>query len=384
MPEGLQFSINRTRDDYVRAYRFFCSRSRVIRIAWLLLAAFPIYRGLALINDLANGEVSEWSQAQGTVSFVTFILFLYLFNFFLFPLFVARSVPKKGVEWNVLITANGIVESSSTESIQAPWEMFTAAVETKNDFVLIRGKVGFRYYPKRMLNSRIISQFREIVRKNIPKSKFRTSGANSDESPIVREATGLESRFPDESSAHLASEADSPEGLIFELTLTTDDFKRAYRLFMRRSKYFVTMWLFMAVTYLYLISGNIVDLIKEEEISAMAIAIFPVTALYIILILYLYYWKPIRIARSAPDVGAAYKIIVNDNGIVISSNIGNTARYGWEKFSAAIETADDFLFFRAGSQFNAYPKRMLTDPRDVERFRELIRENIPNTKLVSA
>lgn len=381
MPDGLEFRITRTRDDYFRAYRVFCWRSRLLRAAWLLLSVFPVYLLLMLISGLVNGEITEWSQVQGTVSYVTSVIFIFVFVYFLAPLLSARSVPRQGTDWNVLIDGEGILEDNAAERTRAPWGMFTSALETSNEIVLIRGQVGFRYYPKRTLDSRILRQFRDAIRTNIPKSRLKKSASENGEFPVGGESTSLKSTIADSSWAQPANEAGASESLRFELTLTAEDYKRAYRLYMRKSKGFAVLCLFIVSTYIYLIFDNIIDAISGEPIADFIISIFPATILYFLLICYIYFWKPVRIARSAPDVGATYQITVSSAGIAISSNLGNAARYGWEKFTAATETASDFLLFRAGSQFNAYPKRMLTDPRYIGKFRELIRENVPKAKL---
>lgn len=382
MSLNLQFKVNRTRNDYARAFRVFCWRSRILRAIWLMLAIFPAYLAVNLLIRFANGEVSEWSKAQSTLSFVSFVLFIFIFTYYLSPIISARSVPRQGTDVNVLVGDEGIVEINSAERTTAPWEMFTAALETTREFVLIRGQVSLRYYPKRTLDSQVIRQFRQAIGENIPRAKLLRSSVESGESATVRETINLETTYSDIPLAKLTDATDSHDSLNFELTLTAEDYKRAYRVFMRKSKTFAVTWIFVTVTYFYLISDNIVYLINGGGIVKLIVGILPTTILYILLMAYIYFWKPIRIARSAPDVGATYSVTVSDTGIAIRSNLGNAARYGWEKFIAATETANDFLLFRPGSQFNAYPKRMFGDPRDLGKFRDLIRQNVPEAKLL--
>jgi len=382
MSEGLRFSITRTRDDYIRAYRVFCWRSKWLKAVWLLSAAYAGYLALDLLSGILNGEVNGWSQAQGTVSLTAIILILFCYSYFIAPILGVRSFPPRGVSWNIQIDQNGITESSPQEDIGANWGMFSAAIETNKDFLLIRGRAGFRYYPKQNLDWQTIDCLRELIRNKISKAKLQKSSDDGVDAMQRNKSENPDLWTPEVSSKHMAKDTREPSDLDFKLTLTKDDYKRAYRLFMRRSRYFRSFWVIVSLVFLYFISGHVFDLVGGEDIMTVMISVFPLLVMTVIFVFFLYSWYPALVARSAPDVGTAFDINIGDAGIVVSSAAAK-ARLGWSIFTGAIETPDDFLLFRGGAGFNSYPKRMLTGPQEIERLRETIRKNIPKATLLS-
>ena len=65
------------------------------------------------------------------------------------------------------------------------------------------------------------------------------------------------------------------------------------------------------------------------------------------------------------------------DGIVSRSALGKNET-AWTSYSAVLESADHFLLYLGRNVFNPFPKRAFVDPKDVDRFRDLMHTHVPD------
>jgi len=341
-----------------------------------MIAAYIGVHSLYLLHDVFVTEISIWPKEQNIIFLISVSLIIFIVIYYINPIVVTRSIPESGLSWNIQIDEHGIMENSPQEDIMADWSMFSGVLETREDILLFRGRAGYRFYPKRKIDPDTLTIFKEMIHKNISQIKNPGRGRDNTEMTKNNEFVSSEIASSRPSKASVARDSDTSGMLKFRLILNKDDYKRAYRIGSRKIRNIM-----IASIISYLLYKYIYDSAADNGIISIIISAMPLIIAFFMFWLY-YYIRPIVIARSAPDVGVVFDIDVSDAGIGLSSGTVNS-RLGWDNFKGATETSKDFVLFRGGAFFNAYPKRMFANPHDIGRFRDLIRANVPNAKLLN-
>lgn len=83
------------------------------------------------------------------------------------------------------------------------------------------------------------------------------------------------------------------------------------------------------------------------------------------------------ILRKSPHIGVEYEMVASPDGVIWNSPHGNTDLQ-WSAYTSVREAAEYFLLYCGITLCSTIPKRVFTHPRDLERFRELIRAHVPD------
>lgn len=170
------------------------------------------------------------------------------------------------------------------------------------------------------------------------------------------------------------------ELLRFQLIRTLGDYIAAYRLFLLRGWIVRIFWIFFSLFIVVLLLARTVSVIGGKYAGLLHWLDFLVpVGIYLTFIVFLFFFMPFRSARSHKDIGMACDVAVDANEIVESNRLGSVA-ISWAIFSEAREKKAMFLLYQGRVRLWVYPKRGLS-LEIIDQLRELIRANIPKTKL---
>lgn len=375
MAEPLRFQITRTRGDYVAGYRTFIIRGRIVLGFWILLGLFNALLILARTSLVIEGEYTGFAHWLDLATPVSVFLVFTAFMFLIMPFRSAHARRDTGLGCDVFADENGITESNSRGWVKVGWDFFSETREIPAMFLLYRGRVGLWIYPKRSLSAGTAGRLRELLRAHIRKTKLRKPDPETDES--------LETKMAEEPVAPVPTfgfNGDDPriassKSLRFRMTSTAKNIVRGYRAHLWRSNVVRVMLLFIIIVMAKSLYGSVSEMISGLGIGSLLHDV----VFYGVLIFLIYFVVPAWVVRTATGLGEEYQISVDDEGIeAIGSLISSRTR--WENFTAAFETNEGFLLYEGSACFRMYPKHLL-DPEQTERFRELIRANVPKVKL---
>lgn len=172
------------------------------------------------------------------------------------------------------------------------------------------------------------------------------------------------------------------DSLSFKYTLTKGDAVGALREQAFRSRF---LWVTLALVALligYAFYNNFVAiLVGHLSWTSLLRTFFSFSALGIAW--WAFHWfLPYWTAQSWPTVGVEQEVIVSDNGLAWKSTLENS-QLTWANYTSALETDDFFLLFMGRANFLPIPKRQLMNSSIQDRFRYLIRANVPNARLLA-
>lgn len=90
------------------------------------------------------------------------------------------------------------------------------------------------------------------------------------------------------------------------------------------------------------------------------------------------YW----VARHSPEVGVEKELTFTDTGMM-SRSILEYSESTWANFTSVLETEEYFLLYRGRAVFVPIPKRDLAGSMVQDRFRELLRSNVKDARLLA-
>lgn len=381
MRDCLQFTVTRNRDDYIRAYRTLCWRSNVLKAYWLLIG---LYVGIEAAEQF-NSVVVQGADADTWAGTIAVLAIMYVFATWFthsgWPKFVANAEPEAGISATIRANDEGLCEVNPILFLQADWAFFTGALETRTNFILLRGPCISCMIPKRTLGPDLVGRVRELIRENIPKAKLRGT-INGGDAPPRPVSAGCAEASATDSSEHAPQVPDAIQDSVFKLKWNKQDYKNAIRLYYMRNISFIFAF---AIVTLFLIFANraqIIEIINGTNTIRGVINLIPVSTLYIIFVSVFYSLYPALVARAAPDVGTEYLVKANRDGIVVTSAM-LFAQLAWRNFRVAVETPDLFMLHIGRGRFTFFPKRFLGGSHEIAQFRDLIRAHVPKTKLLT-
>lgn len=170
------------------------------------------------------------------------------------------------------------------------------------------------------------------------------------------------------------------DSLSFKYILTEDDFVRALRAHAFKQIPRWSLWILLAAL-LFLQASGIHYIVTWPQASAFGVIwLILVTVLPGVWFCWIRWWHPKRVIREAPYLNVEIEGTASVDGVVSRSRLGNHET-AWGSYSAVFESVDYFLLYLGRNVFNPLPKRSFADTQDVDRFRDLIRAHVPNTRL---
>lgn len=169
-----------------------------------------------------------------------------------------------------------------------------------------------------------------------------------------------------------------PDSITLKYTLTEDDYVGGYRAYARSKPLWWIMWgiRLMAVLALYVFLSSIAGVAGYYT--------FPAILALVVVYGVSFWWTssmlPRRAARSSPFLNADIEVIASDEGLKYRSALSK-GESEWAVYTGALESSAHFLLHGGKNLFYIYPKRGLTEPGDLDRFRDLLRTNVPLAKL---
>lgn len=162
----------------------------------------------------------------------------------------------------------------------------------------------------------------------------------------------------------------------FKYTLTEGDFVRTLHAHGRKQVWRWVSWILLAA---WALSAGFwaVDSIRGSGLNAgMIVLLILVTIGPAALAWWRWWMNPRLVARGSPGLGVEVEGTASVDGIVSCSALG-THETAWISYSTALESADHFLLYLGRNVFKPFPKRSFADPKDVDRFRDLLRAHVP-------
>jgi len=382
MGEYLYFDITRTRRDHVRARRAIMRRNKVLMAVWLVCTLVISLLLFCVILAALEGSTDSALWRSVTAFVGMYLGGIGLFYYALPAIAVGFSrIPDAAS--HVMVDDYGIAEREPLLYIDSKWEFYTPAWETRSYIFLSRGRTGYRFYPKMMLENVTVKDFREYIRANVAKAKLRKdqrttklfSGKQSDFDAKAFRNTILELR----NDTGLRRQG----GIRFNAVMDKSYYTRVFRSAIFFSKEGTISITAMFFVFLYFMSDDIGILYTSHDFEKFLSG----TWLYLILLvmapLWQFHFYPRRVARTATNLGVAFDAIADDSGITVRSSVANSIA-DWAYFTSVRETADDFILFAQGGGFRAFPKHAFESQQDIERFRQMIRQHVPRVRLLEA
>jgi hypothetical protein len=168
------------------------------------------------------------------------------------------------------------------------------------------------------------------------------------------------------------------DSLNFKYTLTEQHYVRAMRAFMR-----LQIWRFILIVLGIVVAMPLV-MALAGFVSLGASWLAPIMGMCagVAAVVWLQWvWRPKYLARNSPFVGIEYEMTFSPDGVSSRSSNGN-ANTQWSVYTVAHETFEYFLLCSGKNLFYPFPKQAFADPKDVDRFRDLVRAHVPNAKLL--
>jgi hypothetical protein len=165
------------------------------------------------------------------------------------------------------------------------------------------------------------------------------------------------------------------DSITFKYTLTEDDFVRAFRVSARSKRLWWIMWAvrFGALVGLYIFLSYIAGIPGYYALAG----IFLLVAIYGVSFWWVWWIQPRRAARESPYLAVEVEGAVSIDGIAQRSALGKHET-AWASYSTALESADYLLLYLGRNAFTPFPKRSFANQEDLNRFRALIRDHVPN------
>lgn len=171
------------------------------------------------------------------------------------------------------------------------------------------------------------------------------------------------------------------DSITFKYTLTEGDFVQSIRAHAFKRKPWWALWVLLAALVFVDVSWVMYVIDRPRLEAGEIIGMIMATVGPAILVWWVWWGHPKRVARGAPYLGVDIAGTVSLHGIASHSALGKVEAT-WASYSTVFESADHFLLYLGRNVFNPFPKRCFSNPKDVDRFRQLIRENVPKTKLL--
>ena len=173
------------------------------------------------------------------------------------------------------------------------------------------------------------------------------------------------------------------DSVSFKNLVTEKDSVQAMRVFYRTSRWrWISCCLFFGLCIVFIAALGVVAYLKDGISIGLGVALVGEFLIGGVL-WWAWTWQPRRMARKSPHVGVEFETEFSSGGIKSSSSLGS-GQLNWAIYTSARETADYFILFSGVGLFYSFPKRHIASPQDVVRLRELIRNNVPKTKLLSS
>lgn len=171
------------------------------------------------------------------------------------------------------------------------------------------------------------------------------------------------------------------DSLHFDVTRTKQDYAKAHRAYITRSKIFKAIWLLVTIFVALIVFVQVSKFINEPEGTVHWKGAVSLVVIYLTWVGLFYFISPAMAARSTRLPATSSQIVVNDAGIE-EINPQVSIRAGWGMFSAALETSSYFFLFRGRAGFRFFPKASLGN-EVIARFRGVIRKNVTKADLLN-
>jgi len=173
----------------------------------------------------------------------------------------------------------------------------------------------------------------------------------------------------------------APDSFSFKYTLTADDYVRAMWVYLYYSRGWRFLLLLLGCIFVVVAALAVVATVKHGRLILGGLPYFGMVALLPVL----FVWRIGRYyrtaARKSPFVGIEHEMTFSPEGMTSRSSRGSSETQ-WSIFTGARESDNFFLLHVGMSLFYPYPKSAFDTADDVGRFRDLIRANIPDAKLL--
>jgi len=170
------------------------------------------------------------------------------------------------------------------------------------------------------------------------------------------------------------------DSITFKFTLTEEDFVRASRAHsMSQRRWWIIWAIFFGVWILPLASVAL----DSAQSGGMLYRILPfLTGVASVALMFVlsWSWQPRRLARGSPFLGVEMEGSASAAGLQTNSSMG-LQQAAWRDYERVLETAEHFLLYPAKNRYAPLPKRAFANRESLERFRELIRANVPGAVL---
>ena len=171
------------------------------------------------------------------------------------------------------------------------------------------------------------------------------------------------------------------DSITFKYTLTEGDHARAWRIHNNGSRVYMIVWFLLGLFVTAIVTNRLILIADgERDWSSLFSALVP-AGIYLGLVWFSLSWRPRFLARQSPYRGLENDVTVTEMGVT-SSNTLLRYEVQWGAYTHAIEKPDMFLLYTGRLLFYPIPISCFENPQDVDRFRDLVRTNIPKTRLL--
>lgn len=382
MGEYLYFDIIRTRRDHVRARRAIMRRNKVLMAVWLVCTLVISLLLFSVILAALEGSTDSALWRSVTAFVGMYLGGIGLFYYALPAIAVGFSrIPDAAS--HVMVDNYGIAEREPLLYIDSKWEFYTPAWETRSYIFLSRGRTGYRFYPKRMLESVTVKDFREYIRANVAKAKLRKDQRTM--KPVSGKQTNFDAKAFRNTILELRNDTilRRQGGIKFNAVMDKIYYTRVFRSASFFNKETIISIIATFLLFLYFITDDIKILYASHDFGRFLSETWMILIFLAVIPLWQFYYYPRRVARTATNIGVVFDAVAYDSGITVRSSVANSIA-DWTYFTSVRETADDFILFARGGGFRAFPKHSFESPQDIERFRQMIRKHIPKVRLLEA
>ena len=171
------------------------------------------------------------------------------------------------------------------------------------------------------------------------------------------------------------------DSLSFKYILTEGDAVSAIRFQAFRSKLLWVLWglfiLIVAYTFYHQFQAVWLGQRAWSSLLRNILTIGALGAAWFAFNWFYPYWT----ARRWPTVGVEKEVTVSDQGITSRSVLGYSET-SWANYTSALETDKFFMLYSGRASFFPIPKHCIANSSVQDRFRESIRANIPDVRLL--
>jgi hypothetical protein len=133
----------------------------------------------------------------------------------------------------------------------------------------------------------------------------------------------------------------------------------------------------------YRILGDAVSVVQRQEVWYHLLSSIVVHGAFGAVPLAFVWFYPVWLARNAPAVGVEREVTVSSKGMTLHSSLGKSDS-AWANFTKMLETDEYFLLYSGKGLFYPFPKQAFGGEHEVRRFRELIRGQIRNSRILDS